>query len=68
MKKYNTILRGRIEMFHVVVLDCVVLRIHRLEQKNTKHYSQTSEPIVRSNVHGSRQRNEVRPRLCLYTG
>jgi len=42
-------------------LVCVVLRIHRLEQKNPKYYSKTSESNIRSNVHGSRQRNEVRP-------
>lgn len=41
----------------------VVLRVHRLEQKNTKHHPETDQSCVRFNVHGGRQRNEVRPSL-----
>lgn len=41
----------------------MVLRVHRLEQKNTKHHSETDQSRVRFNVHGGRQRNEVRPSL-----
>lgn len=41
------------------VTDRVVLRIHRLDRKNTKHNSQADQSGVRSDVHGGRQRDEV---------
>ena len=62
VQTYNIIATAFLHCFiFFFFLVCVVLRIHRLKQKNTKHYSQTSESIVRSDVYGSRQRNEVRP-------
>lgn len=44
----------------LIVTGRVVLRVHRLDQKNTERHSQADQPRVRFDVHGGRQRNEVR--------